>query len=221
MTASGRWKSSAVRTLLRQQIQRIAPPQAYVEQNEIRSRIRRATWCFIGRRWGGCIPTCAAHHVLNNLQGMRSTTCRWCCCIPGEYYGTEPDAVRAEFDGRQLLPGLQSDRDRRTCRCRFADMFQKDIDRPINGVIKVMQTDEENQSAGAGGIRHHARAAEALRLLFYRPLRAERGRRDRPDGRVDQRLFRQRQVGHFLKILSYLLANEVVGGPARGGLFRG
>ena len=28
---------------------------------------------------------------------------------------------------------------------QIRSMFQKDIDRPINGVIKVMQTDEENK----------------------------------------------------------------------------
>ena len=28
---------------------------------------------------------------------------------------------------------------------KFAEMFLKSIDRPINGVIKVMQTDDENR----------------------------------------------------------------------------
>lgn len=28
---------------------------------------------------------------------------------------------------------------------KIYDMFQKDIDRQINGVIKVMQTDDENR----------------------------------------------------------------------------
>lgn len=92
---------------------------------------------------------------------------------------------------------------------RIADMFSKSIDRPINGVIKVMQTDDEN------------RQQELEEYVITRELRKhfssfydhyEQG----IDGSTDKMGvwisgFFGSGKSHFLKILSYLLANEVVG----------
>ena len=93
---------------------------------------------------------------------------------------------------------------------KLSDMFLKSIDRPINGVIKVMQTDDEN------------RQQELEEYVITRELRKhfssfydhyEQG----IDGSTDKMGvwisgFFGSGKSHFLKILSYLLANEVVGG---------
>lgn len=93
---------------------------------------------------------------------------------------------------------------------KLQDMFQKSIDRPINGVIKVMQTDEEN------------RRQELEEYVITRELRKhfgafydqyERG----IEGDTDKigvwiSGFFGSGKSHFLKILSYLLANETVDG---------
>ena len=92
---------------------------------------------------------------------------------------------------------------------KLSDMFLKSIDRPINGVIKVMQTDDEN------------RQQELEEYVITRELRKhfssfydhyEQG----IDGSTDKMGvwisgFFGSGKSHFLKILSYLLANEVVG----------
>ena len=93
---------------------------------------------------------------------------------------------------------------------KIRDMFEKKIDRPINGVIKVMQNDEQN------------RRQELEEYVITRELRKhfnefydhyERG----IGGATDQMGvwisgFFGSGKSHFLKILSYLLANESVEG---------
>lgn len=93
---------------------------------------------------------------------------------------------------------------------KLSDMFLKSIDRPINGVIKVMQTDDEN------------RQQELEEYVITRELRKhfssfydhyEQG----IDGSTDKMGvwisgFFGSGKSHFLKILSYLLANEAIGG---------
>ena len=93
---------------------------------------------------------------------------------------------------------------------KFYDMFQKDIDRQINGVIKVMQTDDEN------------RRQELEEYVITRELRKHFGSfydhyEQSVDGATDQMGvwisgFFGSGKSHFLKILSYLLANEEIGG---------
>ena len=90
------------------------------------------------------------------------------------------------------------------------NMFQKDIDRQINGVIKVMQTDDEN------------RRQELEEYVITRELRKHFGSfydhyEQSVDGATDQMGvwisgFFGSGKSHFLKILSYLLANEEIGG---------
>ena len=93
---------------------------------------------------------------------------------------------------------------------KIYDMFQKDIDRQINGVIKVMQTDDEN------------RRQELEEYVITRELRKHFGSfydhyEQSVDGVTDQMGvwisgFFGSGKSHFLKILSYLLANEEIGG---------
>lgn len=93
---------------------------------------------------------------------------------------------------------------------KIYNMFQKDIDRQINGVIKVMQTDDEN------------RRQELEEYVITRELRKHFGSfydhyEQSVDGVTDQMGvwisgFFGSGKSHFLKILSYLLANEEIGG---------
>ena len=93
---------------------------------------------------------------------------------------------------------------------QIRSMFQKDIDRPINGVIKVMQTDEENKRQ------------ELEEYVITRELRKHFGsfysHYEQSVGGTTDKMgvwisgFFGSGKSHFLKILSYLLANDVVAG---------
>ena len=93
---------------------------------------------------------------------------------------------------------------------KIATMFQKSIDRPINGVIKVMQTDDENRKQEleeyviTRELRHHFGA-------FYDHY--EQGIAA-PTDKMGVWIsgFFGSGKSHFLKILSYLLANDEVAG---------
>ena len=93
---------------------------------------------------------------------------------------------------------------------KIQSMFRKDIDRPINGVIKVMQTDDENRKQEleeyviTRELRHHFAS-------FYDNY--EKGI-DGPTDKMGVWIsgFFGSGKSHFLKILSYLLANDVVEG---------
>ena len=93
---------------------------------------------------------------------------------------------------------------------QIRSMFQKDIDRPINGVIKVMQTDEESKRQ------------ELEEYVITRELRKHFGsfysHYEQSVGGTTDKMgvwisgFFGSGKSHFLKILSYLLANDVVAG---------
>lgn len=93
---------------------------------------------------------------------------------------------------------------------KIQDMFLKDIDRPINGVIKVMQTDDQN------------RRQELEEYVITRELQKHFGAfYDRYEQSIDGSTdkmgvwisgFFGSGKSHFLKILSYLLANAQVYG---------
>lgn len=93
---------------------------------------------------------------------------------------------------------------------QIRSMFQKDIDRPINGVIKVMQTDEENKRQ------------ELEEYVITRELRKHFGSfyshyEQSINGPTDKMGvwisgFFGSGKSHFLKILSYLLSNDLVAG---------
>lgn len=93
---------------------------------------------------------------------------------------------------------------------KLQDMFQKKIDRPINGVIKVMQTDEQIRK---DELEEYVITRELQKHfgVFYDHY--EQGIHDSTDkiGVWISGFFGSGK-SHFLKILSYLLANEEVGG---------
>lgn len=89
-------------------------------------------------------------------------------------------------------------------------MFAKDINRPVNGVVKVMQTDDESRKQE---LEEYVITRELQKHFgeFYDHY--ERG----IDGETDQMGvwisgFFGSGKSHFLKILSYLLANDAAGG---------
>lgn len=93
---------------------------------------------------------------------------------------------------------------------KLQDMFVKKIDRPINGVIKVMQTDEQNRKEE---LEEYVITRELQKHFGAFYDRYEQG----IEGNTDQMGvwisgFFGSGKSHFLKILSYLLANEEVGG---------
>ena len=93
---------------------------------------------------------------------------------------------------------------------KFAEMFLKSIDRPINGVIKVMQTDDENSQQE---LEEYVITRELRKHFSSFYDQYEQG----IDGSTDKMGvwisgFFGSGKSHFLKILSYLLANEVIGG---------
>lgn len=93
---------------------------------------------------------------------------------------------------------------------KIIDMFKKEIDRPINGVIKVMQTDDEN------------RKQELEEYIITRELQKHFGSfydnyEQGVSGATDKMGvwisgFFGSGKSHFLKILSYLLANDEING---------
>ena len=93
---------------------------------------------------------------------------------------------------------------------KISTMFQKSIDRPINGVIKVMQTDDENRRQEleeyviTRELRHHFGA-------FYDHYEQSV---QMPTDKMGVWIsgFFGSGKSHFLKILSYLLANDEVAG---------
>lgn len=93
---------------------------------------------------------------------------------------------------------------------KLQDMFVKKIDRPINGVIKVMQTDEQNRREE---LEEYVITRELQKHFGAFYDRYEQG----IEGNTDQMGvwisgFLGSGKSHFLKILSYLLANEEAGG---------
>ena len=93
---------------------------------------------------------------------------------------------------------------------KVQDMFLKKIDRPINGVIKVMQTDEQNRREE---LEEYVITRELQKHFGTFYDRYEQG----IEGNTDQMGvwisgFFGSGKSHFLKILSYLLANEEAGG---------
>lgn len=91
---------------------------------------------------------------------------------------------------------------------QLKNMFLKDIDRPINGVIKVMQTDEENRRQE---LEEYVITRELQKHFGAFYDRYEQG----IDGATDKMGvwisgFFGSGKSHFLKILSYLLANEEI-----------
>ncbi len=93
---------------------------------------------------------------------------------------------------------------------KIGSMFEKDINRPINGVIKVMQTDDENKKQE---LEEYVITRELQKhfAAFYDHYQ------EGIDGNTDKMGvwisgFFGSGKSHFLKILSYLLQNDTVEG---------
>lgn len=93
---------------------------------------------------------------------------------------------------------------------KIQDMFQKDIDRPINGVIKVMQTDEQNRQQELEEYVITRELQKHFGAFYDRYEQGVEGKTDKMGVWISG--FFGSGKSHFLKILSYLLANEEVGG---------
>ena len=102
---------------------------------------------------------------------------------------------------------------------RIQTMFADNIDRKINGVIKVMQTEEKviTQELSEYVI---TRELKKHFLTFFTDY-ADSFERPTIDTGVWISGFFGSGKSHFLKILSYLLANETVGGQSSVDRFRG
>lgn len=93
---------------------------------------------------------------------------------------------------------------------KIQNMFEKDINRPINGVIKVDQSDEEvleqelDEYVITDELRKHFHAFFANYCAAYDTQTADTG--------VWISGFFGSGKSHFLKMLSYLLSDKVVGG---------
>ena len=91
---------------------------------------------------------------------------------------------------------------------KIQNMFQKDVNRPINGVIKVMQTDEENRRQE---LEEYVITRELQKHFgaFYDHYEQSIGSETDKMGVWISGFFGSGK-SHFLKILSYLLQNDVV-----------
>ena len=99
------------------------------------------------------------------------------------------------------------------------DLFSKDINRSINGVIKVSQSDEESIQQE---LSEYVVTRELQRHFAYFFENYETAL-DIPTDKIGVWIsgFFGSGKSHFLKMLSYLLANKVVGGRAAIDYFDG
>lgn len=93
---------------------------------------------------------------------------------------------------------------------KIQDMFLKDIDRPINGVIKVMQTDDQNRRQDLEEYVITRELQKHFGAFYDRYEQGVYGSTDKMGVWISG--FFGSGKSHFLKILSYLLANEKVDG---------
>lgn len=93
---------------------------------------------------------------------------------------------------------------------KIQDMFLKGIDRPINGVIKVMQTDDQNRRQELEEYVITRELQKHFGAFYDRYEQGVSGNTDKMGVWISG--FFGSGKSHFLKILSYLLANEEVDG---------
>lgn len=93
---------------------------------------------------------------------------------------------------------------------KIQSMFQKDIDRPINGVVKVMQDDQQSLKDELSEYIITKELRRHFATFFDNYVKAI----DTPTDKIGVWIsgFFGSGKSHFLKILSYLLANREVGG---------
>lgn len=93
---------------------------------------------------------------------------------------------------------------------KLQDMFLKSIDRPINGVIKVMQTDDQNRRQELEEYVITRELQKHFGAFYDQYEKGIEGSTDKIGVWISG--FFGSGKSHFLKILSYLLANEEVDG---------
>lgn len=93
---------------------------------------------------------------------------------------------------------------------KIQDMFLKDIDRSINGVIKVMQTDNRNRRQELEEYVITRELQKHFGAFYDRYAQGVEGNTDKMGVWISG--FFGSGKSHFLKILSYLLANEQIDG---------
>ena len=93
---------------------------------------------------------------------------------------------------------------------KLQNMFQKSIDRSINGVIKVMQTDDENRRQELEEYVITRELQKHFGAFYDQYEKGVEGTTDKIGVWISG--FFGSGKSHFLKILSYLLANEEVCG---------
>lgn len=93
---------------------------------------------------------------------------------------------------------------------KLQDMFKKNIDRPINGVIKVMQTDEQIRKDELEEYVITRELQKHFGVFYDHYEQGVNGSTDKMGVWISG--FFGSGKSHFLKILSYLLANEKVDG---------
>ena len=93
---------------------------------------------------------------------------------------------------------------------KIQSMFQKDIDRPINGVVKVMQDDQQSLKDELSEYIITKELRRHFATFFDNYVKAI----DTPTDKIGVWIsgFFGSGKSHFLKILSYLLENKEVGG---------
>ena len=93
---------------------------------------------------------------------------------------------------------------------KIQSMFQKDIDRPINGVVKVMQDDQQSLKDELSEYIITKELRRHFATFFDNYVKAI----DTPTDKIGVWIsgFFGSGKSHFLKMLSYLLANKEVDG---------
>ncbi|WP_370576110.1 BREX system P-loop protein BrxC [Methanomethylovorans sp.] len=105
-----------------------------------------------------------------------------------------------------------------TSAIKIQDLFQKDIKREINGVIKVDQEDDENVYTELDEYVVTKESLKHLDLFFERYFNALENPTDKVGVWVSG--FFGSGKSHFIKMLSYLLENRVVRGKSALEFFR-
>ncbi|HML26077.1 MAG TPA: DUF6079 family protein, partial [Methanomethylovorans sp.] len=105
-----------------------------------------------------------------------------------------------------------------TAAIKIHDLFQKDIRREINGVIKVDQYDEDSVYTELDEYVVTKETLKHLDTFFDRYLHAMSEPTDKTGVWVSG--FFGSGKSHFIKMLSYLLENQVVKGKSSLDFFR-
>ena len=158
---------------------------------------------------GKCHPIIASHNILNNLHQVLDSV-PVVLFYPGEYSGQD----------LKLFGTMDSHNYYRAFRLvQIKNMFEKQIDRDIKGVIKVGQSDEENVYQELDEYVVTKELLKHFRDFFNNYEKGVDGYTDKMGVWISG--FFGSGKSHFLKILSYLLKNSTVEGKRAIEYFTG